>query len=111
MDETTIAELQDSIRLPPVKSHSELFDRFMSSVLPKARNPLNDPRIRKAIRHLLAPATTVDSNAAKRLLFEAGYPNGFSIELSKSLLRFNPKEETQLRTRLHQLNIKVIIVE
>ena len=64
-------------------SYTGLYDTLMNSVVPpkSGRNPLSDVRIQKAIRDYLSP-TGGDPEDAKRLLWEAGYPDGISITVS-----------------------------
>ena len=55
---------------------------FISALIsPESRNPLNDPRIREAIRLVLQGE---DLNRARKLMWEAGWPNGFSLNLALS---------------------------
>lgn len=84
----------------------DIFQRFNDAVNTddSRHNPLRDPRVEKAIKFLIVDGNT---EIARRLLKEAGWPNGFSIDLTLSVFGKNNTEIQWLKKELKKINVYV----
>ena len=79
-----------------------------------ARKPYSDPRVRQAIarsidRDELISAYPLDTAAAKKLLAEAGYPDGFSATLKLPPVGYAQRAGEVIASQLGKIGIKVTI--
>lgn len=74
----------------------------------KTDDILNQPRVRMAMEYLLVHG---DTRRAKKYMYEAGWPNGFSIVISYSRFNGGSSELKWLRKELNKLGIYLQVVD
>ncbi len=96
---------------PPIITPYDRYDALLSSaVSTESRNPLDDLRVQNAIRLVLNGG---DDREAKKLLFEAGYQYGFSLNLLMSKFKKaggSESEASVLIEMLRGVGIRVVRV-
>ena len=92
---------------PPPKAYDPYAAFIAAATSSDRRNPMADQRISQALRLALRGE---DPELARRMMFEAGYPNGFSLEFLLSRFKAaggNEPEADILIAKVQNIGVQV----